>query len=194
MRWTRIQAAEIPAMPWKNGGGSTVELFVDPPGATLAEGFAWRLSTADVGSSGPFSAFPGIARTLLLLEGAGFWLDFGERGAVDLLEPLVPVRFQGDWPATATLVGGPCRDLNLMVDPARCAAELRVRHLDRPLRLELTTPVTLAFVARGTLAVPELGLHLGQRHALRVDGGEGTLQLVPGYGGASAVLVGLTPR
>jgi environmental stress-induced protein Ves len=176
-------------MPWKNGGGTTLELAVEPPGATLAEGFAWRLSTAEVASSGPFSPFPGLQRTLLLLEGDGFRLDFGERGAVDLREPLIPVAFEGSWPASAALVGGPCRDFNLMVDPRRCRARLEVLHLDRVRLQPLDGPTGLLFVARGTVCIPEWGLHLGARHTLRVEGGPGVIQLVPGYGGASLVVV-----
>ena len=120
MDWTHLKPGDGRRMPWKNGGGSTLELAVDPPGATLETGFAWRLSTAEVAVSGPFSAFPGLERMLLLLEGAGFAIDFGPRGSVDLTQPLRPIWFSGDWPATATLVDGPCMDFNLMVDPRKC--------------------------------------------------------------------------
>ena len=51
-------------MPWKNGGGETAEIAVSPPGAALDD-FDWRLSMARVETDGPFSAFPGIDRTLV---------------------------------------------------------------------------------------------------------------------------------
>ena len=35
MRWERIRPAEGRRMPWKQGGGSTLELAVEPPGASL---------------------------------------------------------------------------------------------------------------------------------------------------------------
>ncbi len=38
------------------------------------ETFIWRVSVADVASDGPFSRFPGIDRTIMLLEGAGMRL------------------------------------------------------------------------------------------------------------------------
>ena len=50
-------------MPWKNGGGETVEVIVHPEGASLSD-FGWRVSMATVASDGPFSVFPGIDRTL----------------------------------------------------------------------------------------------------------------------------------
>lgn len=176
-------------MPWKNGGGVTLELAVDPPGATLETGFRWRLSTAEVAASGPFSAFPGLDRWLFLLEGEGFDLDFGPRGQVHLVDPLDPVRFSGDWPATATLVGGPSTDFNLMADPRTCRAEATALSLGSPGTVRLAAPTQFLFVARGTLYVSEIGLHLGRRHVLRVDAGEGLLHLVPGYGGAAVVMV-----
>src|SRR4051812_32376902 len=54
-------------LPWKNGGGSTTEIAVDPEGATW-EVFNWRVAIADIGGSGSFSSFPGIDRSILLLD------------------------------------------------------------------------------------------------------------------------------
>lgn len=44
--------------PWKNGGGETAEILAFPAGAGFDD-FSWRISTAIVAASGPFSAFPG---------------------------------------------------------------------------------------------------------------------------------------
>lgn len=192
MRWICLTPREARRMPWKNGGGTTLELAVEPPGATLDTGFAWRLSSAEVATSGPFSPFPGIERTLLLLAGDGFRLDFGGHGSVILDRPLEAVRFSGGWPARADLLGGPCVDFNLMADPARCRARLEVLRLDGARRLVLDAATILVFVARGVVSVPPLDLHLGQGHLLRIEGGAGDLALVPGYGGpASLVVVGI---
>jgi len=191
MHWTHLKPADGRRTPWKNGGGTTLEWAIEPPGATLQSGFRWRVSSAEVGVSGPFSAFPGLERWLLLLEGKGFAIDFGFRGQVELTEPLVPIRFSGDWPATATLVEGPCMDFNLMADLRTCQAELEVLSLAAPRQRFLSAATSLVFVARGTVYVSECEVHLGQRHTLRVDGGAGPLQLVPGYGGASLVIIGI---
>jgi environmental stress-induced protein Ves len=181
-------------MPWKNGGGSTLELAVEPPGANLETGFLWRLSSAEVAESGPFSSFPGLERWLFLLEGDGFLVDFGSRGRMDLREPYRPVRFLGDWPATATLAGGPSTDLNLMVDPNRIRASVEVLRLDRNRVFPLTSPTTLFFLAAGSASVPSLDLHLGWHHLLRLEEGAGsTLELAPGLVPAQVVKMDLLP-
>ena len=193
MRWLIQRPAEGRWMPWRNGGGSTLELAIDPPGATLEAGFHWRLSSAQVAASGPFSTFPGLERWLMLLDGDGFDLDFGARGSVELSHALEPLRFSGDWPAQATLRGGPSTDLNLMVDPRVCRAQVQVLHLTRPHTLACSAPTTLLLVARGTLYAPLAGVHLGRLHLLRVAQEQRPLELVPGYGGASVLRVDLLP-
>lgn len=187
MQWERRKPAEGRCMPWKNGQGSTLELAIQPREATLATGFAWRLSSAELRESGPFSPFPGLERWLLLLEGDGFRLDLGARGTRSFEAPLVPERFAGDWPATAELVGGPCRDLNLMVDPQQCRAQVTVQTWSTAGVLPLRAATSLLFVARGSLSVPSLDLHLGCGHLLRLEAGQGQLPVAPGLAGASLV-------
>ena len=65
-----LRAESYRRMPWKNGGGETTEIAVSPEGAGLDD-FDWRVSMARVESSGPFSLFAGIDRTLAILEGEG---------------------------------------------------------------------------------------------------------------------------
>ncbi|MBK9607139.1 MAG: HutD family protein [Betaproteobacteria bacterium] len=55
------------AQPWKNGGGTTTEIAVHPEGAGWDD-FLWRIGIADIRQSGPFSSFPGIDRSILLLD------------------------------------------------------------------------------------------------------------------------------
>lgn len=178
-------------MPWKNGGGTTLELAVDPPEATLETGFRWRLSSAEVGVSGPFSAFSHLDRWLFLLEGAGLEVDFGPHGQAVLLEPLQPLCFSGDWPTTATLVDGPCVDLNLMVDRRSLRAQVSVVRLSTAWALPIQSATTLLFVAEGTVSIPSWDLHLGRRHLVRIEGGGGELMLAPGVCGAALVRMDL---
>ncbi len=63
-----IRSSDYRRMPWKNGGGETVEIAIAPAGASL-DAFDWRISMACVASSGPFSRLPGIDRTLAVLAG-----------------------------------------------------------------------------------------------------------------------------
>ncbi len=70
----RFALDAIAPTPWKNGGGTTREIAVRPPGAGM-DAFAWRVSVADIVADGPFSAFPGIDRQIALLDGAGVHLQ-----------------------------------------------------------------------------------------------------------------------
>jgi uncharacterized protein len=120
----RLRPEDHVVVPWKNGGGTTREVVVRPSDAGTS-GFAWRLSIASVEQDGPFSSYPGVDRTLLLLQGAGMTLTFSPPGeperVVRVDRALEPVRFDGAWPARCALLGGPVRDLNLMVDRARAS-------------------------------------------------------------------------
>ena len=35
MHWTHLKPADGRRTPWKNGGGTTLEWAIEPPGATL---------------------------------------------------------------------------------------------------------------------------------------------------------------
>ena len=100
-------------MPWKNGGGETVEVIVHPEGASLSD-FGWRVSMATVASDGPFSVFPGIDRTLAVLSGDGMALSIEGLGDKLLTPVCAPLAFPADAPTTARLTGGPITDLNVM--------------------------------------------------------------------------------
>ena len=100
-------------MPWKNGGGETVEVIVHPQGASLAD-FGWRVSMATVASDGPFSVFSGIDRTLAVLTGEGMELSIEGLGEKLLTPASAPLPFPADAPTTARLPGGPITDLNVM--------------------------------------------------------------------------------
>ena len=111
-------------MPWKNGGGETIEIAVSPQDAWL-ETFDWRVSMARVESDGPFSAFPGIDRTLAVLEGEGIELDAGRAGA-GACRGFAPYSFPGDVATASRLLGGPITDLNVMTRRGRLAHRVSV--------------------------------------------------------------------
>lgn len=106
-----IEADRIAATPWRNGGGSTRELFCWPAG----EDWRLRVSLADIAQDGPFSAFPGVQRHFAVLEGGGVRLHFGAAGARLLRVGDAPLAFDGVLAPGCTLVEGPTRDLNLML-------------------------------------------------------------------------------
>ncbi len=122
----RFTVADLPAMPWKNGGGVTREIVCQPPGADM-DSFDWRVSIAHIASSGPFSVFPGIDRVITLLSGGGVHL-LGDDGQVDhrLYTPLAPFAFAGEAAIHARLLAGDCHDFNVMTRRAVCRASLKV--------------------------------------------------------------------
>ena len=118
-----LSESDFKIMPWKNGGGTTCELFrlCDPDNP---ENFLFRLSRAQVESSGPFSMFPGIDRTLLLLEGNGFRLN-----QKPLHQRMSQISFTGEEAIHCELIGGPCTDFNVLVKRDWGRVEVDVREL-----------------------------------------------------------------
>lgn len=105
-----ITVDSAPVSPWRNGGGVTRELLAWPSPAD------WRLriSVADIAADGPFSAFPGVQRWFVLLSGEGVVLDVDHHGLA-LRPGDAPLAFDGATAPGCRLIGGPVRDLNLMV-------------------------------------------------------------------------------
>jgi len=119
-----LAPADYRRMPWKNGGGHTLEIAVEPPGADLAH-FAWRVSIAAIERDGPFSSFPGVDRTLVLLAGNGMRLS-GDGSTVELRTAYEPVTFAGEAALDCALADGPTRDFNFMVRRALASGSMRV--------------------------------------------------------------------
>jgi environmental stress-induced protein Ves len=100
---------EFRVMPWKNGGGTTTELFRLPD--VYGEDFLLRISIAQVSSSGPFSSFPDIDRHLLILNGNGCILN-GDK----TLSASSPVfSFPGELKINCELIDGAFSDFNVMI-------------------------------------------------------------------------------
>lgn len=122
----RFDIATLPAVPWKNGGGSTREIVRRPEGAGM-DAFDWRVSIATIAQAGPFSAFAGVERSIMLLEGDGVLLQEQEQGVQHRLDrPLVPFVFSGDAALDCTLLGGISTDFNLMLRRSRLRGALQV--------------------------------------------------------------------
>jgi environmental stress-induced protein Ves len=112
---------------WSNGAGWTREVHAHP--SADGAGWDWRLSIAEIDGDAPFSAFPGVERELVLLEGNGLRLRFDDGELVELHPPHDRLRFAGERALRGELVDGPTRDFNLMWK--RDAVDARLWH--RPL-------------------------------------------------------------
>ncbi len=100
------------SMRWKNGGGITREIIRSPQGSSL-ESFDWRISIATVHQGGAFSLFPGIDRSLAILDGQGIALTLA--GATRQLTQRSDIfSFSGDEEVDSELVAGSIIDFNVM--------------------------------------------------------------------------------
>jgi environmental stress-induced protein Ves len=165
-----IRSADYCRMPWKNGGGETTEIALAPPGAAL-DAFDWRISAARIASDGPFSLFPGIDRTLAILDGSGIRLALADRAPLDLTADSAPIAFPGDVTASAVLIAGPVTDLNVMTRRGRFAHAMNRHRIDAPTDLALDADIALLLCAAGSVQVttPDGTARLAARDSLLAD-------------------------
>ncbi|HEX4972345.1 MAG TPA: HutD family protein [Steroidobacteraceae bacterium] len=138
-----LRNADYPSRPWKNGGGTTRDILVSPPGASLDE-FDWRLSLAQVDRDGPFSRFDDIDRTLVLLSGAMTLHEPDRR--IELVRG-EPVEFPGERTMDATLQGGATLDFNVMTRRGRVTHDVRHEVFSTRTNVEATDGSTIVLFA-----------------------------------------------
>ncbi|UVF18127.1 HutD family protein [Microvirga terrae] len=184
-----IRNQDLVRVPWKNGHGTTAEVAAFPEGSGF-ETFGWRVSMADVASDGPFSRFPGIDRTLIVVEGGGIELDV--EGVSYRLDQGTPkLSFSGDDITAGRLLSGPIRDLNVMT--RREQFRHRTRFVESGVAL-LSEDTDAAFIVPldGSFDVTvDSAIHsLGRLDALMLDA---TQDLIALSGTGRAVLVEIAP-
>ena len=138
-----LRNADYTSRPWKNGGGTTRDILVSPPGASLDE-FDWRLSLAQVDRDGPFSRFDDIDRTLVLLSGAMTLHEPDRR--IELVRG-EPVEFPGERTMDATLQGGATLDFNVMTRRGRATHDVRHEVFSTRTNVEATDGSTIVLFA-----------------------------------------------
>jgi uncharacterized protein len=146
-----LHKTEYRRTPWKNGGGETCEICVSPREATL-DAFDWRISMAHVRSAGPFSLFPGVDRSLAILDGEGLRVRVGDAAEVQVTKNTAPLRFSGDAQTSAMLLGGAVLDFNVMTRRDRWRHQLHraVPLQDTTLRIS-DSDIELWYVACGSV-------------------------------------------
>ncbi|MGO7582297.1 HutD family protein [Rhizobium ruizarguesonis] len=146
-----LRAGDHKRMPWKNGKGETVEIAVFPPDASIND-FDWRISMATVAEDGPFSIFPGIDRTLAILDGSGMVLDVEGNSPVLLTTASDPLAFPADVPVAARLEDGAITDLNVMTRRDGLAHTLIRIDVDGSKAVPLPPSTCLLLCHRGALS------------------------------------------
>lgn len=196
----RFALAELPATPWKNGGGSTREIACCPPGAGL-HSFDWRVSIATIDRSGPFSVFAGVDRCIVLLAGDGVALDAPRAGWQHRLDsPLQPFTFSGDDAVDCTLLGGTSTDFNVMTRRGTLCADVQALHAPASLPATdqgLLLAVRGSWQVHGSAVAPSSGS--GSADARKLAEGQGlwwhgtphTWHLEPADSGARLLWVSL---
>jgi environmental stress-induced protein Ves len=145
-----LHSGDYQRMPWKNGGGTTTEIWkqIAPSGETL-----WRLSIADVARDGPFSEFPGIDRWIMVVQGAGMQLTIDGLGAKCLDRPFEPLFFPGDAKTDCRLIDGPIRDFNFMIARSFGKGTLQVSRLTAGMAAPLGENTAAVHVLAGSAEI-----------------------------------------
>ena len=195
----RLTPADARRVRWKNGRGVTEEIAVSPRGARFEHGdFDWRVSRARVAEDGPFSAFPGFERILVVTSGAGLVLSHGDDAPRARLRGLEPYRFSGDWTTRGELVAGGVADFNVVFRRGAVVASVEALRLGRRRALEVVGPgdalvhvVAGALAARAPREEAPYELEEGDSLLLRGLAGEEELDLAGAREGTAALLVRL---
>lgn len=155
----KLRQEDFQRMPWKDGGGETLQIAIGPADATLDD-FDWRVSSARVASSGPFSAFPGVDRSLAVIDGGPLRLlvagggDPGHTSQITLTPDSAPFSFAGEWPVHAELPGDGCVvDLNIMTRRDRFTH--RLQRLSMQGSVELSGTVLVLYCVEGAVECHE---------------------------------------
>jgi environmental stress-induced protein Ves len=143
-----IPFAGLSALPWKNGSGSSTTIALGPPEAGLDD-FDWRISLATIAEDGPFSRYPGVDRTLALVEGNGMTLDIDGSERVVVCESGPVLAFDGDAEVVVKLNRGPTTDFNVMTRSERCYHQFGRRRAAGKSRFMARADLTLLFLAEG---------------------------------------------
>ena len=124
----RISPAQYRRTRWKNDLGWTNELAARP--ASGGDGaFDWRVSIAEIDSDCDFSSFPGVDRSLMLIDGDGIELS-GDGFATQTLRARGQVaHFPGEQAPHCRVIGAPSRDFNAMTRREAYRHELWLRPL-----------------------------------------------------------------
>jgi uncharacterized protein len=178
-RHSVLKPSDYMIQKWKNGSGSTSQIGIEPQSASFPiDPYHWRVSSARVNASGPFSLFPGYDRLLVLIHGEKLILK--ERTPSELrplreLKPFQIFKFAGEKEIYAEADGQDLIDYNIFWKRGAVDAQCDIISKDSSLALRLpaTRLSVIATVIGGgaTLRLGDSGLtwHLKDWETLRLD-------------------------
>lgn len=168
----RLDPAGYRHVPWKNGGGVTIDIAAEyAPGAEPGgwQGMIWRLSRTRIEQPGPFSDLSGYDRLLAVIDGGGLVLHPKDRPAIDVRAPLRAVRFAGEWAIDSELTQGPVGVLNLLADRTKAGIELHFVASAGETNLPAARAILLA-LSPTRLRLDEQNVTLAVDGAMRISG------------------------
>lgn len=157
---TLLTPAQYRRTPWRNGGGTTIDIAVDKD----TEGGVWRFGRTPITVPGPFSDYAGFERVQVLVGGRGLVLETPD-GEIDVRTPFKPVRFAGETPIVSRLEAGPVEVVNLI--GARAAVRLALQVLEAGNAATLVKGTHFAYAPTDAARVDSRDLPVD--HCLRVD-------------------------
>jgi environmental stress-induced protein Ves len=171
---TTLDPTSFGHMPWKNGGGVTIDIAVSMlPGFAAGswEGIVWRFSRTAIVTPGAFSDLSGYDRELALVSGEGLVLGTPV-GEIDVRQAFKPVRFTGETSIVSRLEAGPVEVVNLIGDRSRVSIALSC--LSGTAMIARQAGVHIIYAATGSceLSINGNACEIAAGHAARIDAGE----------------------
>ena len=170
-RITALDPSGYRRTPWKNGNGVAIDIagasrFGSKPGGW--SGTLWRFGRTTIETAAPFSDLTGFDRLQMVIAGRGLVLQT-PTGEIDVREPFVPVRFEGETAILSRLEAGPVEVVNLIADRSYAAIDLALLPSKSPRHLGRGIHVFYAALEACALRCEGARYELAAGHALRVD-------------------------
>ena len=168
-----LDPAAFRHMPWKNGGGVTIDIAVTMlPGFESGswEGIIWRFSRTAIVTPGPFSDLSGFDRELALISGQGLVLRTPV-GEIDVRQPFKPVRFAGETSIVSRLEAGPVEVVNLIGDRSRVSIDLSCLSDGATNTSPAGVHIIYAAATSCELTIDDKPYEIAAGHAMRIDAG-----------------------
>ncbi len=165
-----IKRMHYKKVPWKNGGGTTNEITIEPSHSLVNElTFDWRLSSAPITEEGAFSKFPDFERHLALVEGGVLHVIFQDSKKVEILRDDLVIHFRGEDEIYSKLPEGPVTDINFIYRRGTISPSVQILKFDsekeRAILFEGRS--VLIFALRGEV---DVSINLAEeRHSLEVQ-------------------------
>jgi environmental stress-induced protein Ves len=174
-RMTLLLPSGFRRSPWKNGGGTTIDIAeANRPGHAPGDwaGMLWRFGRTAIVAPGPFSDLTGCDRMQVAVRGEGLVLELPD-GEIDVRKPWSPVRFRGEDRITSRLEAGPVEVVNLIADREHCRIGLQVLAAGSTHLCPRGTHILYAADGPSSVAIGGEENSLAQDHALMIEVSDG---------------------